>query len=611
MKKIISIILLSLSGLCLKAQSKLDSLLFSWNNKELVDSVRAHSYYSYVNQKFINTNPDTAFILSHQLIDFAKEKNSLVAQYYGLRLQGDSWYERAIYTKAIDCYLKCADISKQTNDLKGIAHALHMLGNIYYYQQNEDKALEYWTNSLSISEQVGNKNEIAKTAANIGLIYQIKKDYPKAIEQMTLGLRSSESVGDPYGISNFLHNIGAVYFDMKDYNRALEYMSQSLKIAEENKLDNMLATNYVDMGLIYEEQNNFSQAKMSCQKGYNLAVSLGDFYLQKGSCDCLYIAFKASGEIEKALTYHELFNAIEDSLQTTETANKLQEMEYQKQAFADSLATVEKERAVKEAYLEQVRQKNKLRNILIGAVILVLIFSLGIYSRLRYVRKTKAIIETEKNRSDNLLLNILPADIAAELKEKGHVNARDFETVSILFTDFIGFTVASEKLSAQELVAEINTCFKAFDEIVTEYGIEKIKTIGDAYMAAGGIPLTTDASVKNTVCAALKMQQFILTRCEQQKANRLPFFEMRLGIHTGPVVAGVVGIKKFQYDIWGDTVNIASRMESAGDIGKVNISQTTYELLKNDSEFTFESRGKVEVKGKGEMEMYFVETKLK
>ncbi|MEZ4850190.1 MAG: adenylate/guanylate cyclase domain-containing protein [Bacteroidia bacterium] len=178
--------------------------------------------------------------------------------------------------------------------------------------------------------------------------------------------------------------------------------------------------------------------------------------------------------------------------------------------------------------------------------------------------------------------------------------------MTTLFTDFVSFTETSEKLSASELVSEINQCFEAFDGIMEKYGIEKIKTIGDAYMAAGGLPVPTDDSVKNTVLAALEMQSFIQDRKTKLEAEGKLGFQMRAGIHTGPVVAGIVGVKKFQYDIWGDTVNTASRMESSGAVGQVNISQSSYEMLKEDLQFKFESRGKIETKGKGEMEMYFV-----
>ncbi|MEO8067869.1 MAG: adenylate/guanylate cyclase domain-containing protein, partial [Flavobacteriales bacterium] len=214
---------------------------------------------------------------------------------------------------------------------------------------------------------------------------------------------------------------------------------------------------------------------------------------------------------------------------------------------------------------------------------------------------------------------------------KGHADAKHFDSATILFTDFKGFTEASEKLSPQELVAELNTCFKAFDHIVTLRGIEKIKTIGDAYMCAGGLPDPKTSSPVDVVHAALEMQVFMIARKAVRDAQGKPAFEMRVGIHTGPVVAGIVGVKKFQYDIWGDTVNTASRMESSGEVGQVNISEATYRLVVGSrlpvvgagdgsrttdnlqptaaGALTFIPRGKVQAKGKGEMEMYFVESR--
>ena len=214
-------------------------------------------------------------------------------------------------------------------------------------------------------------------------------------------------------------------------------------------------------------------------------------------------------------------------------------------------------------------------------------------------------------RSENLLLNILPYEVARELKTIGKSEARDFERVSILFTDFSDFTKISTELSAHELVNEINIYFEAFDGIVEKYGLEKIKTIGDSYMAAGGLPIPRDDSVKNIVLAAIDMQQFVMERKRSNDMLGKPSFSMRAGIHTGEVAAGIVGSWKFQYDIWGDAVNTASRMESKGKVDLVNISQTTYELLKDDQDLIFEYRGKVKAKGKGIIDMWFVNLKNK
>jgi class 3 adenylate cyclase len=223
------------------------------------------------------------------------------------------------------------------------------------------------------------------------------------------------------------------------------------------------------------------------------------------------------------------------------------------------------------------------------------------------VERQSLVIQKEKDKSDELLLNILPAEVADELKEKGFTTARAYENASILFSDIKGFTHVAENMTAKELVKEIDTYFSAFDRIMLKFGLEKIKTIGDAYIAAGGLPQGNLADANKVVQAAIAMQQVVEQYGKERAALGNPYFELRIGIHTGSVVAGVVGIKKFQYDIWGDTVNMAARMEQSGVPGKINVSQYTYELIKND--FSCIHRGKVEAKNKGNVDMYFVESR--
>ena len=239
-----------------------------------------------------------------------------------------------------------------------------------------------------------------------------------------------------------------------------------------------------------------------------------------------------------------------------------------------------------------------------GSVILMLAIK-GFIKAQQEILKKNEIIEKQKIEVEKLLLNILPLEVAEELKEKGRADAKQFNQVTVMFTDFKGFTQISEQISPSELVAEIHTCFKAFDEIISRHNIEKIKTIGDSYMCAGGLPIPNTTNATDVVGAAIEIQQFMQQHLQQRKNENKEPFEIRIGVHTGNVVAGIVGVKKFAYDIWGDTVNIASRMESSGEVGKVNISGATYQLVRD--RFNCTHRGKIEAKNKGEIDMYFVE----
>ena len=236
------------------------------------------------------------------------------------------------------------------------------------------------------------------------------------------------------------------------------------------------------------------------------------------------------------------------------------------------------------------------------------VFSLA-YSRfkdLMQARKDLLLLKEEKKRSDSLLLNILPEDIAAELKQFGKSYARKHDEVTIMFADIKGFTAIAEELEVQELITQLDECFRAFDYIVEKHGLEKIKTIGDAYVCVCGLPKPVDDNAARTIRAAIDMREFVKGFGMTNKIQGLPAFEIRIGIHTGPVITGVVGLKKFTYDIWGDAVNIAARMEQHGETGKINISDSVYQLVKDN--FKCVPRGEIEAKNKGKLKMYFVES---
>ncbi len=213
-------------------------------------------------------------------------------------------------------------------------------------------------------------------------------------------------------------------------------------------------------------------------------------------------------------------------------------------------------------------------------------------------------LNQERKKADRLLLNILPESVARELQKNDRVQPLHYDNASVLFTDFVGFTRIAESLTPEELIEELDNCFRQFDQIARRHNLEKIKTIGDSYMAVGGIPQPNVSHAIDCVLAALEIEGFMARMREEKMAENKPYWQLRLGIHSGRLVAGVIGQEKFAYDVWGDTVNTASRLESSGQAGRINISRATYEQVKEF--FVCEYRGQVAAKNKGDIDMYFV-----
>lgn len=219
------------------------------------------------------------------------------------------------------------------------------------------------------------------------------------------------------------------------------------------------------------------------------------------------------------------------------------------------------------------------------------------------LRRLYGELAREQQKSEELLLNILPRDVAAELKRTGRVEPVFYESVSVLFTDFQGFTRIASALSPSALIHELDRHFSAFDAIIERHGLEKLKTIGDAYMCAAGIPTPRADHALLAARAAWDMQAYMRASVAEQEARGEPCWRLRIGIHSGPLMAGVIGHKKFAYDIWGDTVNVASRLESTGEPGRINVSAATAALIRG--EFACEARGRIAIKNAGEIDMFF------
>jgi adenylate cyclase len=523
---------------------------------------------------------------------------------------GGAYDSKGNYGEALKNYYASLKIREEIGDKKGIAYCHNNIGIIHYAIGNYEDALSNYFTSLQLLQEIGNKMAVASVYNNIGNAYDRLNNDEYALNNLMAALKTREEIGDQMGLAASYDNVGIIHLSLGHYNEALNNYLAGLKIREEIGDADGLTYSYLNLGAYYFKLNNPLLCKEYRQKALELGKELGtldiisDSYLGLSVADSALASSpktplaKRGAYWQSAYENYKLHMQYRDSIVNEENTEKIVQTQMQYE-FDKKEAAIKAEQEKKDAIaLEEVKRQRNIRNSAFMGLVGLFLFSAIVFKQRNKIAKGK-------KRSEELLLNILPEEVAEELKAKGSADAKHFEEVTVMFTDFKGFTQISEKLTPAELVAEIHTCFKAFDEITSRHNIEKIKTIGDAYMCAGGLPSANTTNARDVVNAAIEIRQFMLQHLQERQLHNKPLFEIRIGIHTGPVVAGIVGVKKFAYDIWGDTVNIASRMESSGEAGKVNISNTTYELVKDI--YKCEHRGKILAKNKGEIDMYFVE----
>jgi len=525
------------------------------------------------------------------LSEFKKSKD-IIGEANILSNLGAVYFNQADEPKALDYYLKSLQLAERTNDSLRLATVLLNIGGIY--RKDPEKALEYFLRALPIARGIKDRDAIGTVTVNLGENYLARGEYQKALEYLNESLAAYESSENiPY--SYIL--VGKVYAKMGNHDKALENQFKALEISKELNIQLHIAQALLAIGSTYKDKEDHENAIKYFLQGISVAEKINANVELKMLYEGVSNSYYKKKEFDEAYKFQNLLLGIKDSLYNNESDKKLNNLmfnyEIDKKESKITLLTKDKE------IQQQVIQRQRLvRNSFIAGFAIVMIFA-GIFFRQRNR------ISIEKQKSELLLLNILPEETAEELKATGAAKAKSFEEVTVLFTDFKDFTKLAEHLSPKDLVNEINDCFSTFDRIMEKYGIEKIKTIGDSYMAAGGLPTPNKTHASDVVKAAIEIRSFMLEHKEKKALTGESSFGIRIGVHTGPVVAGIVGVKKFQYDIWGDTVNTASRMESSGEVGKVNISGATYARIKD--EFTCLHRGKIDAKNKGQIDMYFVE----
>lgn len=465
------------------------------------------------------------------------------------------------------------------------------LADQYVLLKRYDEAFEYYNKAINVLQHAGDLVNLSGLYLAIGQVYISLKKYDKAEENIYLALETGKKINDPYCKGQASEVLADLYQLRGEFQKALEYYLEAEKLYRSVSNMEKLALISTTIGNLYTHLKDFDGAKLYYDKTAAILDTFPSLPVLNNYYNGIQRWDSATGNWQNAYFHYRKYIDIRDSLNNEENSKASVQtiMQYE---FDKKQAALNAEQEKKD-----IRQKN-IRNSIAAGLAGALVFLIVVYRQRNRISKAR-------KRSDELLLNILPEEVADELKENGTAKAKHFDEVTVLFTDFKNFTSFSENLSAQELVNEINFCYSAFDKIIDKYGIEKIKTIGDAYMCAGGLPVPNTTNAVDTVGAAMEILDFMLSEKSKREASGKSFFEIRIGCHTGPLVAGIVGIKKFAYDIWGDTVNIASRMESSGAVGRVNISDATYHLVKENFQCIY--RGKIEAKNKGEIDMYYVE----
>ena len=436
---------------------------------------------------------------------------------------------------------------------------INNLGRVYFYKKQYDTALAYFQKYLDFQLRNNDLGQIALVYNNIGKVYREQHRNENAVRYLTSALEIYNKLGKEEEKSTVLANLSDINNVMGQNEKALQLLDSSTLIASRLGLLNQLKQNYHYYSKIYSDLKNY----------------------------------------EKSLEYYKKYTEVKDSIFSGEKLRQLSDFQikYNTEKKENEIQILKQNEVIQSLAL---KKQTIFRNSMLAVSVLFLVIAGIIFYGFQLKRKDNKIIANAMEKSDNLLLNILPAGIANDLKEKGKTEPRLFENVTICFVDIVNFTHKSSTISPSLLIDELNQIFTAFDNIIEKYSCERIKTIGDSYMAVSGLPEPDPRHAYQIVTCCSEMIRFIRKRNTQS----LHKWEIRVGIHTGDVIAGVVGVKKYIYDVFGDSINTASRMETNSEPMKINISEATWNLVKD--EFDTEPRGEIDVKGKGKLRMYFV-----
>lgn len=633
------IVVFWLSALPVIAQE--DSLLLQLRNADADSSkIRLLTELSALT---CGSDPAKGAIYANRALVLSNNTGMVHEQAQALRYLGLARYNQARFGEAVDAWLRGTVLFDSVNDLSNLARLYSNIGAVYESQSEDMKALEFNLKSQKVAEQIGDTLRLLSALTNIGAIYGKKEQtFAKALEIDSLALDYAVKKGDRYVEGTLAANMGDIYYKQGNDSLALIQFKRALAAYSVDGNENIPYA-LLNIGKVYARRGEFTRALDFQQRAYDYAAKTdakrdmsaalnalgGTRFRMQSYADALEMfhraesiarlinaktelreayegladSYKKLGDYKNAYTFQNRLTLLKDTLYNMEYTQKMEGLilNFEIDKKQNQITILNKDKELQEADLK--RQKLA-KNAFLAGLILILFIAFIIFRNYRAKVKINKILDRQKDEIESLLLNILPVSVAHELKTDGKATPRSYEAITVLFSDFSGFTTIAQSMTPEELVSELNEIFSAFDEITDRNHLEKIKTIGDAYMCAGGIPTANTTHAVDAVRAGLEIQKYMTHRNEQRAEKGMPLWELRVGIHSGPVTAGVVGKRKYAYDIWGDAVNIASRMESSGVTGRVNISAATYERVQQVFECNY--RGKIHAKNVGEIDMYFV-----
>jgi len=596
MVKFCLIFIVVLTGFFCNAQNQqvADSLIFQYrsgsyeNELDLLSQIAENE-----------TNHETSLQYAESLITKAAKDSLFDSLHEGYLIKGNTLLKMGNNVDALSSFFLSHKYAIQTDDSSRIGITKTAIAGAYHAIENYHDAEAYYKESVELLKKVNDSLHLAEALTDLGFLYITTDQLDLARKHTNEAAIIFDLKNSPLGSAHCLGNRGMIYAKQGRNDLAEANINEAIKILDELYDYYSIAVYLTCMSDIYFSKDQWEKAVSYAKRSLELATK----YVLKEQIATAHLKlsnlFEKAGDFKKSNAHLKDYYSYRESIVNIQAIRQIGDI---RRNF---------EMSQKQAEVDLLHQKQDNQRIIflasMGALILIGMLALGLFHRNYYIRKTSHIIKKERDRSDDLLCNILPEKTANELKEIGKVKAKHFESVSVMFTDFKAFTANSGKLSPEELVESVDFYFSKFDEIMEKYNLEKIKTIGDAYMCAGGLPFPTPNHAIKCVDAAFEIAEFV-DQSKKEDPNNLTRFDIRIGINTGPVVAGVVGTKKFAYDIWGDTVNIASRMEAKSEPGKINISDNTYQLIKD--QFCCSYRGEIPAKYKGNLKMYFVNGRL-